>query len=340
MVYYSCMRSLIVLFLAAVMLLAGSSASLAKEYSVRPFLIDVELVPREHYTETVVLRNEHEQRKYVVYATVNEISVDKEGEIKEFVTPVMTDRAVTVTSWIEVTRGRIEVPPGEEREVPLTIKVSPQALSGEYHAFVGFVPAPNRPTAENIARDGAADGVIIKVTISDQREDSMHIASFLIDRFVTGKADRVAQIEVENLGDLSSAPTGELIFYDSRGVEIDAVPVNENGLVIDPGETEVLAVTLPKEGLLGKTKANLVLEYGENQKASLQDTTFFYVVPMYILVIIGLLILLVSLFVTVLFKRTFVQEGFDEDGDEVAVFVRDGHDPDPKDHDIDLTQNK
>jgi hypothetical protein len=57
-------------------------------------------------------------------------------------------------------------------------------------------------------------------------------------------------------------------------------------------------------------------------------------------VIIGLLILLVSLFVTVLFKRTFVQEGFDEDGDEVAVFVRDGHDPDPKDHDIDLTQNK
>ena len=36
----------------------------------------------------------------------------------------MTDRTTSVTSWIEVSRGRIEVQPGGETEV-LTISVHP-----------------------------------------------------------------------------------------------------------------------------------------------------------------------------------------------------------------------
>ena len=29
---------------------------------------------------------------------------------------------------------------------------------------------------------------------------------------------------------------GEIVFYDSRGVEINSVPVNSEGVVIEPGE--------------------------------------------------------------------------------------------------------
>ena len=205
------------IWLLSILLVPATFAS-ASEFTVRPFLVDRVVEPRDIVTDTVLLTNDNQSRKYVVYATVNEISVDTAGEIKEFVSPVMTDRTNTVTSWIEVTRGRIEIPPGEKKEVPLTLHINPFAEPGVYHVFVGFVPAPNRPTAEAVALKGEADGVLVKITVADKREDSMKITSFLIDRFVTGEENREVDVVVENKGDIASAPKGEVVFYNSRGV--------------------------------------------------------------------------------------------------------------------------
>ena len=313
----------------------------AGEYTVRPFLIDKEVEPRDVVTETVQLSNDSTYRKYVVYATVNEISLDKNGEIKQFVSPVMTDRSNTVTSWIEVTRGRIEIPPGEQREVPITFRISPNAEAGEYHAFIGFVPAPNRPLAERTAMAGEADGVIIKLSISDMRKETMRVAGFLVNRFVTGEKNQTIDIKVENLGDIASAPTGEVIFYDSRGVEINSLEVNTEGTKVEPGQTLTLQTKIPLEkDMIGRYKANLVLNYGEKQTASLQDTAFFYAIPTNILILVILAVLAVSAFVTYLFKVTFMRNEYAEDVDSVALYVRQGHDPNPMDHDIDLTQKK
>tara|TARA_B100000508_G_scaffold120126_2_gene101107 strand:- start:2354 stop:3373 length:1020 start_codon:yes stop_codon:yes gene_type:complete len=323
------------LFLLAVL----PSIASAGEYTVRPFLIDVTAAPRDIITETVKLTNESTYRKYVVYATVNEITVDTEGEIFAFMEPVTTDRTNTVTSWIEVKRGRIEIPPGEEREVPITFRINPFAQHGEYHAFVGFVPAANRPTAEKIAMDGEADGVVVKITIDDEREDSMRIGSFSIDRFVTDEDSREVEIEVENLGEIKSAPQGEIVFYDSRGEELTAVSVNTEGVEVAPGETKTLTTTIPDVSGLGRYKANLSLKYGENQKAALYDTTFFYMMPFHLMLIVLFSVVLVSLFVTYLFKRTFMDAQYQHDEvEDVAMYVRDGHDPKPQDHDIDLSK--
>jgi len=314
------------------------STLFASEIVVRPFLIDTQLQPRETGEETITLTNNYPTRKAVVYATVNEISIDSVGEIKQFVSPVMTDRTNTVTSWIEVGRGRIEVNPGETKEVPLAVRVHPQAEPGEYHVFIGMVEASKRAVAEAIALNGEADGVILKVTVSDERTDSMRIAGFLIDRFVTGADSRLIDIEVENSGDLESVPTGEIIFYDSRGVEVNSIAVNPEGVVIAPGETKLITAEVPLENALGRYKANISLEYGSNQRASLYDTTYFYMMPMQFL-IMGLVgILVVSLLITLLFRRMLAanDHGYDETGDDVVMYIKDGHVPNPKDHDIDL----
>lgn len=312
----------------------------AGEYTVRPFLVDHVAEPRDVITDTVVLTNDNLRRKYTVYATVNEISVDEVGEIKQFVSPVMTDRTNTVTSWIEVTRGRIDIEPGGTREIPLTFRINPKAEPGVYHAFIGFVPAPNRPQAESVALNGEADGVLAKITIEDKREDSMKITSFLINRFITGEAKREISIEVENYGDIASAPKGEIVFYDSRGVEIGSTPVNEESFVIQPGETATLKALVPIEETLGRFKANLSLQYGE-QRASLFDTTFFYLMPLQMLLLIFGGILIIAILAALLFKKAFMFPHYEDDeGDEVMVYVREGHEPNPQDHDIDLKNNK
>ncbi|NCN11815.1 hypothetical protein GW937_00660 [Candidatus Kaiserbacteria bacterium] len=313
------------------------SIVMAAEYTVRPFLIDHVAEPRETITEMVMLTNDSPYRKYVVYATVNEISVDTEGEIKEFVSPVMTDRTNTVTSWIEVTRGRIEIPPGEKKEVPLILRINPYATPGVYHAFVGFVPAPDRPTAEAIALRGEADGVIVKITVLDKRNDSMKLSGFLIDRFITGDTHKEIEVIINNTGDIPSAPQGEIIFYNSQGVEISSAPFNAEGTTISPGETVTLTSLVPLEKGIGRFKANLALQYGEDQQASLHDTTFFYLVPLHYLLLLFGVIVSIVIAITLLFRKTLLSARSGEyDDDTIALYVRNGHDSNPKDHDIDL----
>ena len=328
-------KKLLQLMMLTVLLLP--SIGQANEIKIRPFLIDETLVPRESTAESITLTSSYANRTAVLYATVNEITVGTNGEIKEFITPVMTDRTNTVTSWVELSRGRIEVPAGETFEVPLKIKVHPYAEPGEYHVFVGFVETKKRADAEKVALAGNAPGVIVKVTVADERVESMRISSMVIDRFITNSAEQQVAITIENAGEFDSTPTGEIIFYDNRGYELTALLVNDSNESIAPNESKTFVTNIPAEAGVGKYKANANLKYGQNQQASLYDSASFYMLPLYYLYLgIGLLLLLLTV-LFVLMRRGKETAYTSQDGDEVTVFIRDGHDPKPKHHDIDLT---
>jgi len=314
------------------------TVAFANDISIRPFLIDNTMVARESADETIVLTSEYENRKSIVYATVNEITVGTNGEIKEFISPVMTDRTNTVTSWIEITRGRIELMSGESVEIPLTIKVHPFAEPGEYHAFIGFVETKKRADAESIAMRGDADGVIVKITVADERVDSMRITNMTVDRFVTDTNTQDITVTIENSGDIASAPGGEIIFYNNRGAEVSAVFVNNEDLTVQPNSSRTFAATIPIEDGFGRFKANANLSYGQNQTASLFDSVGFFMLPLYYLYIAIALLLLLLILLYVLARRSQDGQMAADAGDDVAVFIRDGHNPNPKHHDIDLSK--
>ena len=325
-------------FLLLLGVLLSAQTAFADDYAVRPFLMDVTLEPRETHSDIVRISNSNEYAKYLVYATVNEITIDSEGLIKEFVTPTMSERTNTVTSWIEVTRGRIEVPAGESREVPILFKINPNAQPGEYHAFVGFVRASNRPDAQKIAMDGDAEGVVVKITVPDDRKELLRVKSFSADRFVlSGKAGE-AEVVLQNVGDLSVVPQGEVIFYDGRGVEVAAEMVNNDGVEIKPGETKTFYVSLLNDAGAGRYKANILLNYGTKQTASLHDSVNFYQIPLYALILLILLIIIISVSMTLLLKRAFSEDEHRVEPDEVTMFISDEKNHNPHDHDIDLSK--
>ncbi len=326
--------AVLILFVCAFVLPDVSSAN---EVEIRPFLIDETAEARDVITRTITLTNQYADRKITVFATVNEISVGTDGEIKEFITPVMTDRTNTVTSWVEITRGVIELEPGETKEVPLTLRIHPYAKSGEYHVFLGFVPERKRPDAEAVAMRGEADGVILKLTVADNKTEALRISGFSIDRFVVGEDNQDIAIKLQNTGQLASVPTGEVIFYNSKGEEVASVPVNTAGVEVAPGAEITLTEKLPLDSKLGRYKANLALEYGATQRANLADTTFFYSLPIQLMILVGVGILILTLLVTILFRRAFLEEKDDEEAHDVVLYVKDTHDAKPQDHDIDLT---
>ncbi len=327
------------LFYLAFLILLLPVISFASELEVRPFLIDRTVEAREFLSEEAVLTNDT-NRKLYVYATVNEISVGQDGEIKEFVSPIMTDRTNTVTSWIEVSRGRIVLDPGESTTVPIGFRIHPSAEPGEYHAFIGFVPASKRYQAEAAAMNGDADGVIVKLTIEDPRNEYLRIAGFYIDRFITQDSDRSVSIELENLGDVAASPAGEIIFFNSTGEEINAIPVNAENVTVPPGETVTITSEVPFGNELGRFKANLSLQYGEKQLAALYDTTQFFMMPLHIMLLMLLVAILITLLIYLLLHKALVVKEEHVDGVDLPFMVKEGHDADPKEHDIDLSQKE
>jgi len=323
--------------IAGILLFTALGAD-AAALSIRPFLIDKTVEARDIITEEITLVNET-GGKMNIYSTVNEITVDSEGDIKEFVSPVMTDRTNTVTSWVEVKRGRITLEAGEATTTTLTLRVHPQAKPGEYHMFIGFVPAQKAYQAEEAAMRGDADGVIVKLSIEDKSEEFLRVTSYLVDRFVIRESQRVIEVEVENLGDTPEVPKGEIIFFNSLGEELTVVGVNEAGVTVPPGEKVTLTAAIPFGNELGRYKANLSLQYGTKQKATVYDTTQFFMMPLHIMIIVMVSIIALSFLIVWLLRRSLTEKDDDDThGTDLPFYVRDGHEPKPKDHDIDLSK--
>jgi hypothetical protein len=316
------------------LLLLPATRVSASNISVQPLLLDLDVKGRDVVTNDITLTNET-ATKISVYATVNEISIGGSGEISEFVSPVMTDRTDTITSWVEITRGRIEFEPGETKTVPLTIRMHPYAKPGEYHAFIGFVPETKRPNAEALALSGKAEGLVLKVALKESSNDLLRISAFLVDRFVVKSSQRTIDVELENRGEKDSVPKGEIIFYNSRGEEVAFAAVNEAGVAVPAGEVKIFTTPIPFQDKLGRFKANVTMRYGSDAENSIFDTVQFFMMPLYLVIIIFFSIVVLSLLLTYLIRGAFRDELHgDDDGKDVPLYVRDDREHVTKDHDI------
>lgn len=309
----------------------------AQAYTVSPLVIDLNVEKRELLTKTITLTNSG-TRQVRIYPTVNEIALDEDGTIKTFQSPVEVDRTNTVTSWIEITRGRITLKPGETREIPLTVRVHPNVEAGEYHAFIGFPAASNKEEAMKRSMGGGAPGTVVRIAVDQERTEYLKLEGFGVDRFVVDPEKGTVNYSVLNTGEAPVMPRGEIIFYNTRGTEVATLPINPDGETVAEGDILALRSTLPSTLTIGKHKALLTLEYGERQTAALHDTAFFYMMPLKYMLMIFAAVLAFAILLTVLIYRR-MSIPFEHDGVEnVAMYIRQER-SEPKPHDIDLKKN-
>jgi hypothetical protein len=315
-------------------LFAPSESLAAPSYTVSPLIIDETVEKRDIKEFTITLTNTGDT-PVTIYPTVNNISVTEGGTIEAFIPAVMSDRSSSIASWIEISRAGIDLRAGDTRTIVLTLRINPAAAAGEYHALVGFPFGGNRDEAERMVARGDAPGTVVSVSIEDKRTSLLKLSHFLIDRFVTSADNAAASYSIKNPGEETLIPHGEVIFYDSRGREVGTIPVNPEKIAIAPGEEYTFDAGVPADGLFGKYKAFLSVEYGTQNIASVQDTTFFYILPMKtILIILGML-LIVVISVSLYVHRRYFDEVIDDGSELLPVHVRDTS-SDPLHHDIDL----
>lgn len=310
----------------------------AANYFVSPLVVDHELEKRDLREETITITN-NEGRMVTLYPTVNEVSVNQGGGVHTFVEPSMTDRTTSVTSWLEISRAVVELMPGETKNLTLTIRVNPEVVPGEYHAFIGFPEGGNRPEAEKQVREGQVPGTVVRIGVDKVQNQFLRLAKFTVERFIKSSTEGEVSYALQNPGDDPVIPRGEVIFYDNNGVEVNSIEVNKGGAVIEGGGEMSFVEEIPQDMKMGKYKAFLAIEYGEHQTASLNDTAFFYVLPLTTIAIIFAVVLMVAIGLALFVHRRYDMGVDDDDAGvaDVAMYVRQTR-SESKDHDIDLSQ--
>lgn len=328
---YSIIRSIAIV---AVCVYASSVAQAAPSYSVTPLVIDEEVTARDIIEKTITLTNTGEQ-PVTVYPSVNNIAIDEGGGITEFIPAVMSDRTQSLAAWVEISRAGVDMQPGDTKTLTLTLRIHPEPLDGTYHAFIGFGYGRNRDEAEAQVKRGDAPGTVVTVTVADKKTVFLKLSQFVVDRFITGINDRAAEFRIKNPGDEALTPQGEIIIYDSRGTEVTAVPLNAEGVAIAPGEEHTFTAPVSAQGLFGKYKAYLDVEYGTTQRASVQDTAFFYALPFKLILPIFAFVIILVIGVSMYVHKKYYD--VDDDGSErIHLHVRETL-SESKEHDINLT---
>jgi hypothetical protein len=309
------------------------SISLAADYVITPLILEHNIEPRDNFEETIKITNTT-SRPLRLFPTVNAISLGENNEIQTFIPASMGDTTTSVTSWLEITRARLELAPGETIKVPLTVKVNPNVEPGEYYAFIGFAEGSKRDEAEAKVLQGTAPGTIVRLSLVEKRSEYLRLERFAVDRFITHVGNEEVVYALENVGGLPVKPTGEIIFYNGSGVELAAISVNQDQKTIAPGSIETFTQTLPPLGVIGRHKAFLNIEYGTSERANVYDTVYFNILPLRFLVSAFVLLLTVAIALAYYYHQTRLRY-FDHD-EAVAVYVRQGITGVKKDHDINL----
>lgn len=326
------------LFFAALLFHGGSLTVLGDtSYSVLPLAIDEKVQPRDIITKEITITNTG-TTPVTIYPTVNNISLKEGGDIEAFLAPVESDKSTSLASWTEISRLGINLRIGETRKIPVTFRISPTAVPGTYHTFLGFADGGNRDEAEARVKSGQAPGTMVSVTLEDEKVEFLKLSKFIVERFVTKKNNQAALFTFTNPGDETVVPSGEIIVYDAKGREVQSLRVNEEHVTIPPGGEHTFTTHVPIEGMFGKYKAFLSIEYGVTQRASLQDTNFFYAFPVRIMAIVfGILLIIVAILAWYVHKKYFDDAPI-EDSEHLTVHVRDTK-SEPKDHDLHLTKS-
>jgi hypothetical protein len=249
-------------------------ADAPKTLQISPAVIDEKAKQRDIMHESITLQNvsDHTLNLFPAVEDVNKSNGDQSFSYAD----TADARSDSLANWIELSRGVIQLTPGETKTVPFVIHVNMNAVPGLYHAELNFTDGETRDQTTNRAPDGSAS---VNVEVKADIREGLQLTRFSTDRMVFNGDDVLFNYNIENNGNQDLQPTGDIRIYNRRGEEVATIDVNKEGKSISPEQTAQLASVWSAVNGFGQFKALITVNYGKTQTASVQDTVFFWIVP-------------------------------------------------------------
>ncbi|MDB5175542.1 MAG: hypothetical protein JWM81_400 [Candidatus Saccharibacteria bacterium] len=199
---------------------------------------------------------------------------------------------------------KFSLQPGEQRSIPVTIKIPANAAGGGYYGSVLFAPADADPAGKNVYLAGSV-GSLILVRVSGDVKSQLNLASFDTRRkddaksLFTSNKGIDAVVRFRNEGNIQEQPFGKILLKNRSGKILDQYEINNTtprGNVL-PDSIRKFTIPLNKVGSFGIYKLEGNFGYGSNGQL-LSASTTFYVIPT---ALIALFIVLAALIVFLIF---------------------------------------
>lgn len=239
-----------------------------------PALFDFKAKARDIMKEKIVLENNSDV-KLNIYAFVNNV-LAATGEA-EFLDPAAADHSSSLANWISISRGVLELAPGEKKTIDFLVEVNMRAKPGIYHAVISFTAGSTRAEAEAKLKEAAR--VNINLEVLDSAKEWLGIKKFMPDKTVFSKFPVGLSYTLENSGDRALLPTGRILIYNRQGEEVSEIDINPEAISIEPRMSRFFKAIWPGGQYFGRYKALLNMEYGSAQRKTLHDVAFFWVIP-------------------------------------------------------------
>jgi hypothetical protein len=199
-------------------------------------VIDEKVKVRDILKKSVTVTNSS-NRKLNLYPSVNDIN-PQEGEEEFVASQNAAERSGSLANWIELSRGVVELGPGESKELPFVIRTHLDAAPGTYHATISLGEGSSRSQAEEAP---PLAEVAVNVEVMADIKEVMQLNKFFTDNVFFSGDDVLFNYQLENIGNQELQPRGEIRIYNRRGEEVAAVDVNTEGKKFSPEQTAQLA---------------------------------------------------------------------------------------------------
>lgn len=280
-----------------------TKTELTGEIIVSPSIIDEQFKVKELGKYDVVITN-NTSHKTNIYPVVNNISME-DGKQK-FATLTGSKRDKSLANWISFKRGAISLMPGEEMTVPLKIQVAVNASPGKYYAAISLPEGSNRSAAESSMKKKNYAQVMISVEITEDVIEKAQIETFAVTRGVFFNFPVDFDIKIDNFGNKKIDPRGSIYVYNRRGEEEVVLDVNSGDVAVQAEDSNTIQKSITEKLSIGKYKAKIALEYGENSTRDLKDTVYFWFLPWkFLLGFLGIFLFLVILSTLFLHRKTY-----------------------------------
>jgi hypothetical protein len=179
-----------------------------------------------------------------------------------------------VAHWLSVSVTELLLQPGEERVVPFTIKVPPDASPGQHVAGLvveavtaGEEPANGSDQTQLMVNVVRRAGVAVLIDVPGTHTAELEITDICL-RQQDGDHGATFEYAVRNTGNVYVRGQGSLVISDLEGMKLASIPVEMDAVLA--GDATHFQVTHPVLLPDGKYLLSAALDYAEGTRTALE----------------------------------------------------------------------
>lgn len=286
--------ALVLILFVAVAPITNAQSNSAQGLEISPPLQELSADPGNTVTTNIKVRNVT-QEPLEVTASVNDFVAAGEDGQPKLLLQDGEQSPYSIKDWV-TTISKVNLQPGEQQSVSVTLRVPENASPGGHYGVVRFSGTSPGLEGSGVSLSASVGSLILVNVAGDIVESAQIVELFAAQNgqkrtvFEYGPLNLVERIE--NTGNIHFKPSGTVRVTDLFNREVGSFALNEQGGNILPGSIRKFEQTLDKKLLFGRYKIQADVVYGSNQQIISQAVTF-WVIPYKLIAVAALVIVLI-----------------------------------------------